>query len=686
MRERHNEALIPKRSFLESAPLPYRELVRLAAREGNRPKPIYQVHKWFARRLGCSFRSLLVSATNSPGSNFWDAYYKTTNLKGLTILDPFVGGGTSVVEASRLGASVIGVDVDPIACAISTMETSLALPADFEAKLTELQEKVGKKLSKYHEVTVRGRRITILHHFWVQLVQCSGCSKELQAHHNFVLSRDAKETWCFCSYCNETHKLGPKAKYLDCSACSRRTNLEKGIVEHGVLSCPQCGTEERLIEVGRKTRRPPRWFLFAYEGFEQGKGNRRPMSERAFYRATKRERDKYEDAKLALRAVTKYLPKRQIARKRSDSRLLSYGYRDWADLFNSRQLLHLGLLFKELQRLPREYRHPFSIAFSNHLTTNCMLTSYAAGWRRLVPLFSLRAFRHVPRPVEINPWTDGIGRGSFPNAVRQLMRAQDYLDAPKEPTQDGGFVSVPSIKPHQAPKVVCGSARNMHFLASSSVDMVLTDPPYFDNVAYSELAEFFSPWMEKFKLIPNLAERKRSVSQSISAVGRREDSAALFAETLGEAFAEVGRVLKRDGILAFTFRHSTPEAWEAVAHALQRSGLKPVQVLPLPGESGSGLHIHDGTSTWDAVLVLRKRQKWRFSQPNLTREAQRKAIRHSLGWKKKLARQSSLKFSSADLVNLQRATLAAASVGLFPKDQSKQVDLGHSLIAANQGV
>ena len=53
------------------------------------------------------------------------------------------------------------------------------------------------------------------------------------------------------------------------------------------------------------------------------------------------------------------------------------------------------------------------IAFSDHLTTNCMMTNYAFGWRRLAPLFSIRAFRHVPRPVEINPWLDGTGRGTY---------------------------------------------------------------------------------------------------------------------------------------------------------------------------------------------------------------------------------------------------------------------------------
>ena len=66
---------------------------------------------------------------------------------------------------------------------------------------------------------------------------------------------------------------------------------------------------------------------------------------------------------------------------------------------------------KPIESFDEPERLALSMAYSNHLTTNCMLTSYAAGWRRLTPLFSVRAFRHVPRPVELNPWMDGSGRG-----------------------------------------------------------------------------------------------------------------------------------------------------------------------------------------------------------------------------------------------------------------------------------
>ena len=72
------------------------------------------------------------------------------------------------------------------------------------------------------------------------------------------------------------------------------------------------------------------------------------------------------------------------------------------------------------------------------------LAGYATDWRRLSPLFSIRAFRHIARPVEINPWLDGTGRGTFPNAVRQVQRAIAFARAPREPLLAGGFRPAPS--------------------------------------------------------------------------------------------------------------------------------------------------------------------------------------------------------------------------------------------------
>lgn len=678
-------AQIPSRSLLEAGELPFSDLVRFAAREGRRPRPIYQIHKWFARRLGCSIRALLVGAVEPSTTDFWRAYYETSNLSGLTVLDPFVGGGTSVVEAARLGASAIGVDVDPIACAVTNAELAASSLEDILPTLRALQDSVGKTIAPFHAVKdENGRPLTAVHHFWVQVVQCPGCRKTGEAHPSYLLAEEAgRKRLAFCRNCHEPHGLRRGQKRFICGACETATHLDTAPVQTGAYTCPHCAKRTPLIELGRTTELPPTWKLFAIEASPRTKGRSVPMAERCFLRATPVHQAAYTRARTALRQELKadpnFLPRHRIgSTHRSDSRLTDYGYRQWSQLFNDRQLLHLGRLAREIKKLPEDKRRGVALAFSNHLTTNCMLTSYAAGWRRLTPLFSIRAFRHVPRPVELNPWSEGTGRGTFPNAIRQVLRAAAFAKAPKEPGRRGGFRHVPAVVPAVAPRAFPGNARDLTGFDSGSVDMVLTDPPYYDNVAYSELSDFFQPWLEHLGVVPKAAKRRALVRQALRACRNNEESLEEFAVHLGEAFSEVRRVLKPQGLLAFTFRHSTTEAWLAMAKALSRCGLKPVQVLPMPGEAGTGLHTHDGTSLWDAVLVFRKLPPTQPSE-QLSKEQVVAARANARRWRDRFRRQDRLPFNEADFANLFRASLVGASLGLYGSAEDADIGLRTAL-------
>lgn len=678
-------AKIPARNLLEAGALPFGDLVRFATREGRRPRPIYQIHKWFARRLGSSFRAVLVGAVSVPTADFWRAYYETASLRGLTVLDPFVGGGTSVVEAARLGASAIGVDVDPIACAITDAELTAADLEDLRPTLRTLQESVGKALAPFHVAKEpSGKPLTAVHYFWVQVVSCPSCRKTGEAHPNYVLAEEAgQKRWAFCRACHEPHALKASQLRFTCRLCDTKTALDSAPVQNGTYTCPCCEVRTPLIAMGRATEQPPKWRLFAIEASPRTSGRAVPMKERVFLRATAAHRSAVTRASKALRqeleADPDFLPRHGIEEKgRSDTRLTDYGYRQWSQLFNDRQLLHLGRLAREIKKLPDDRRRAIGLAFSNHLTTNCMLTSYAAGWRRLTPLFSIRAFRHVPRPVELNPWLEGTGRGTFPNAIRQVLRASAFAKAPKEPARRGGFRDVEAVAPMTAPRVFSGNARELTAVDSGSVDMVLTDPPYFDNITYSELSDFFQPWLEHIGLVPKAARRRALVKRALHARRNNEESIEEFAANLGEAFSEVRRVLKPLGLLAFTFRHSTPEGWLAMARALSRSGLKPVQVLPIPGEAGTGLHTHDGTSLWDAVLVFRKLPTAEPSE-RLSKEQLSAARSNARRWRDRFRRQDRLPFNDADFVNLFRASLVGASLGLYGQATNAEIGLRTAL-------
>ncbi len=106
-----------KRAIEEDFPIV--EINRLAVPERNSFKPIYQMHKWFARRASCVFRAILLGALKPAGTNIMEEFYKDhsgdPDTNGKVVLDPFMGGGTTVVEALRLGCKVVGIDLNPVA-------------------------------------------------------------------------------------------------------------------------------------------------------------------------------------------------------------------------------------------------------------------------------------------------------------------------------------------------------------------------------------------------------------------------------------------------------------------------------------------------------------------------------------------------------------------------------------------
>src|SRR5688500_1723711 len=125
---------------------PIVEVNRLAEPDRNSFKPIYQMHKWFARRASCVFRAILLGAlkpsVQSDGTptdlmaEFYKNHADDPDTQGKVVLDPFMGGGTTVVEALRLGCKPIGIDLNPIAWFIVKTEIESvdidALKAAFE--------------------------------------------------------------------------------------------------------------------------------------------------------------------------------------------------------------------------------------------------------------------------------------------------------------------------------------------------------------------------------------------------------------------------------------------------------------------------------------------------------------------------------------------------------------------------
>src|SRR5260370_16484774 len=137
---------------------------QVAVIEGNAGKPIYQMSKWWARRRSSVFRSmLLAAATKAPedpshaAKLIWDNYYANHEKKGafanLKVADIFMGGGTTLVEGSRLGMQVVGNDLNPVAWLVVKNQFAQVTPSEVEDLLNAIEADVKPQIMRFYATT-----------------------------------------------------------------------------------------------------------------------------------------------------------------------------------------------------------------------------------------------------------------------------------------------------------------------------------------------------------------------------------------------------------------------------------------------------------------------------------------------------------------------------------------------------
>ncbi len=622
---------IPQNPMIETQQLPIDWLYDLALREGNSKKPIYRIHKWWARRLGTIFRALLLLAVTpdeQQPDRMIEDFYSNHDFGDLAVLDPFMGGGTSIIEASKLGARTVGVDIDPVAWFITKKEIEPFSKAEIQEALAELEASVSKEIQSYYLTqTSDGQVASVIYFFWVDLITCPSCGTEFEAHPHYQLCRDSDspQQTVFCSECHAIATVPLSQTSLICSECESTTVIAKGTVQkNGKFTCPQCNHSASTVSVIRPGQ-PFSKRLFAVE-YETNNAAGKPA--RYYKAADANDVEIFKKANRRFDEIRDELPfpRAEIpVEGRTDSRPVNHGYRYYYQLFNARQLLCLSLLWNEITKISNEQvREYLMVAFSDALASNNLLCSYAFDYRKLTPLFGIHAFNVVNRPVENNVWGGThYGRGSFLRCVDKMLKGKSYADQPYELRYPNGepkqiitgekatsevAVNVDEWHTHNTRCLLLNcSSTELGFLGRESVDLILTDPPYYDNLSYSELSDFYYVWLRNY--LPKDGQGENSASapyqQALYVIENDSPSHDRFLQGLTQVFAHCRRVLKPDGMMVFTFHHRDASAWEVLGRALWEAGFKITNAFPVRSEGKSGFHSSSGTIKWDSVLVCR---------------------------------------------------------------------------------
>jgi putative DNA methylase len=173
---------------------------------------------------------------------------------------------------------------------------------------------------------------------------------------------------------------------------------------------------------------------------------------------------------------------------------------------------------------------------------------------------------------------------------------------------------------HSAPRAVylsCADSADTA-LADRSIDLIVTDPPFFDNVHYSELADFFFAWQQ---LAPDHNTAQHSTTRSPLEV--QDSDADRFAAKLRMVFREGWRILKDDGLLVFTYHHSRDAGWAALSYAVLASGFAVVNAHPVKAEMSVAAPKSQAKEPiqLDIIIVCRKQNTSGLNKPLTVQQA-----------------------------------------------------------------
>ncbi len=559
-------------------------------------RPNTYLHKWWARRCGSTFRAILKQFASEERRG----YYTPGGLENKVVLDPMMGGGTTLHEAIRLGANVIGADIDPIP--IAQARASLV-----QAPLSDLRSAFDSFFS-----SVRGSLAPCFQ------TKCPVCQKT--ADIQYTLYGIGKTCACGSVVQVDGYDLRHEAD-REIRICPESWEIGGSLTETPRLTtkaekeCPSCGQEyKELLDLPFYARyMPVAIFLFCDE---HGYLFRPPgESDLALIELADRHRrdlDFGPDSDFKVKDGPK------------SGDLLKRNVYSYLDVFSSRQLMYLDQCIRQLRDYTGADKLNLGMLVSTSLEFNSMLCGYK-GWYRRRPgairhTFALHAYSFQYTALENNPVNWRKSSGNLQQLFRdRIERGRKWAALPVErmvnedgktlqvkilgETDGGVEVSSPADITHGQNRfwLIQGDSRNLP-LDDHSVDLVVTDPPYYDNVQYSDLAAFFRGWLSR--LLPGEAEW--TYDESVSAVAAKGADAGSFLTALTGIFAECGRVLKPGiGRLAFTFHHWDPGAWADVTIALKESGFRMINTHVVYSEHPISVHIRGLKSIkHDSILVL----------------------------------------------------------------------------------
>lgn len=605
---------------------------RLALREKQiqqNYRPVIAVHKWFARRPGTLFRSLILSEFSEQPVH--QTFYQSQKMPEMRVFDPFMGGGTTMMEANRMGCAVAGTDVNPMAWWIVRQELLELDVSAYQKAAQQLRSHLEKEIGHLYRtrcLRCGSDEARAKYFLWVKTAHCGHCDKDTDLFPNFLISEDVRHpaNVFVCGCCGELFETPDRKNPGPCPHCGSELPLTH-TAKRNKTSCKHCDHPVRYPDDSTPAHR-----LFALEYHCESCGSQSVAGSgkgRLFKKPDAADVAHFEEAEQKLRALRpKFIPEDEIPDGDETARLHRWGYKRYRELFNSRQLLGLELSCRWISSVKNErVREALATNLSDLTRYQNMLCRYDSMALKSLDIFSVHGFPVGLIQCESNfLGIEGrkgapVGSGGWLNIVEKFAKAKRYCGAPFEIRHDGlRKVEVPmpgewigawrngTHPPEQREVLLLCADSASAKIGGEKFDAVFTDPPYFGNVQYAELMDFCYVWLRKLlgDSVPEFAKpstRHHNELTGNANMGRGLDH---FTEGISNTIKRSAKRLKHGRPLAFTYHHNQLEAYLPLAVAILDAGLVCSASLPCPAEMGASIHINGtGSSVIDTVFVCR---------------------------------------------------------------------------------
>ena len=567
------------------------------------------------------------------------------SLDSLTILDPTAGGGSIPFEVVRLGAEAAANDLNPVSTLI--MRATIEWPSRYGGALKSEFEHLSERFIRTREERLAScfppeeKPDTISTNFiWARTITCPYCDGLAPLSPNWRLAPDGTGV-------RLKPKLGsgPGSEGRICSFEIVKSAREQsaGTVARGDGTCPysDCGRIIDGDEIKRQAQAGQmgeQLFAVVYKKRVEKKlksGKRGKDKWVRGYRAPRPEDD--NSAEIQARLAEKLpewealdiVPSEKFPEISNDDRPIQYGMPLWRDLFSPRQLLCHGTsveVFREMLDADRangeltEIRQAaygyLALSLDKLLNYNSRMSVWMPTREVVANTFNRHDFAFCWSHAEMAPLIVGLGYDWAIGQTAKCIRELVALIRPDTSGTNNLFEGSKSAEYTPQPvTITCKPGDSLDHVEDGSIDAVVMDPPYYDNVMYAELSDFFYVWLKRTAghVFPELFRRhltdKDNEAVANPARFKGEKGAKVLAgrdyqERMASIFAECRRTLKPDGVMTLMFTHKATAAWDALTKGLMEAGFSITASWPIHTESEGSQHIRNKAAAKTTIFLV----------------------------------------------------------------------------------